>query len=401
MIYSMKNVFKYILILVLIVLGNVGHSQCDPEFHINNDATDLGSNRYRLTPNTILKNGQIWNKAFLDLSNDFEIVVKLNFGSNSGNGNNPGNDGSDGIAFVLQTDPNGTSAGSPGGGLGYSTISPSIAVEFDTHINREGNCDGTLGNTGGDCPLAFSDGNDHMAIQKNGVVSHNNQNGQVDMLWPLGNNGPHVLGNIETGTGTANDFDVKFVWTASTNTLQVFFDDLTTPVATRIYDFVNDADIFNGNSIVYWGFTAATGDYFNQQEVEIVTANVPLSISYTNSLYCLNTTYSSLQQSVSISGQINGTFTSSPAGLSINSTTGEINVSASLAGNYTISYVVDNTILPSDPNYIYCGTTTTTVQIDEDPDFAYSSYTFCENGTNPSPSSFTPSGGTFLSLIHI
>ena len=287
MIYSIKNLFKYILILLLIVLGNVGHSQCNPEFHIistpssPNHATAHSTipNRYILTPNLTLRSGRIWNKAFLDLSNDFEIVAKLNFGSNSGSGQGVANSGSDGIAFVLQTDPNGNSAGSPGGGLGYSTISPSIAVEFDTHINREGNCDGTLGNTGGDCPLAFSDGNDHMAIQKNGVVSHNNQNVQVDMLWPLGNNGPHVLGNIETG----EDFNVKFVWTASTNTLQVYFDDYltavgTTLVATLSYDFVNDADIFNGNSIVYWGFTSATGGYSNQHEVEIVTANVPLSI---------------------------------------------------------------------------------------------------------------------------
>ena len=397
----MKNVFKYILILVLIMLGNVGHSQCDPEFHIIGTTSNPNhatahptiSNRYILTPAINEKGGRIWNKAFLSLDNDFEITAKLNFGSNSGNGDGAGNHGSDGIAFVLQTDANGNSAGSVGGGIGYSGISPSVAVEFDTHLNITNSpCSGS------DCPLTFTNGDakDHMAIQKNGVGSHNSQNGQVDMLWPSGINGPHVLGNIETGS----DFDVKFVWTAATNTLQVFFDDLTAPaVATLTYDFVNDADIFNGNPIVYWGFTGATGLYNNQHEVEIVTANVPLSISYPNSLYCSSNTYSTIQQSVTgISGQQGGLFTSSPNGLSIDGTTGEINASASQAGTYTITYTVDNTIPSTDPNYIYCGATTTTLQIDEDPDFTYSKYSFCSSETNPEPNYIATSGGTFTSI---
>ena len=72
MIYSMKNLFKYILILLLIVLGNVGHSQCNPEFHIistliapNHATAHSTPNRYILTPDLTLKSGRIWNKAFL------------------------------------------------------------------------------------------------------------------------------------------------------------------------------------------------------------------------------------------------------------------------------------------------------------------------------------------------
>ena len=71
MIYSMKNVFKYILILVLIMLGNVGHSQCDPEFWVRNDATTTTvTNRYILTPAINLRGGQIWNKAFVNLDSN-------------------------------------------------------------------------------------------------------------------------------------------------------------------------------------------------------------------------------------------------------------------------------------------------------------------------------------------
>jgi len=366
----MKKLFKYVLIIqILFGLGNYNYSQCDPEFWVRNDAsTTIVTNRYILTPAVNMQGGQIWNKAFVSLDNDFEITAKLNFGDNNGDGNGSGNHGSDGIAFVLQTDPNGTSAGSVGGGMGYSGISPSVAVEFDTHLNiTNSSC------SGGDCPLTFTNGDDkdHMAIQKNGVGSHNSQNGQVDMLWPSGNNGPHVLGDIESG----NDFNVKFVWIATTNTFQVYFDDHlttvgTTLIATLTYDFVNDADIFNGNPIVYWGFTAATGGYNNQHEVEIISANVPLGISYPYDIYCSSTNYTTSEQShYGITGQQGGTFSSSPNGLSINSTTGQINASASQPGNYTITYTVDNTIPSSDPNYIYCGATTTTIQIDEDPNF--------------------------------
>lgn len=46
----------------------------------------------------------------------------------------PGNSGADGLALVLQDTP--TELGRIGGGLGYVGSFPSLAIEFDTYLNR-------------------------------------------------------------------------------------------------------------------------------------------------------------------------------------------------------------------------------------------------------------------------
>ena len=121
-----------------------------------------------------------------------------------------------------------------------------------------------------------------------------------------------------------------------------------------------------------------------------------LGISYPYDIYCSSTNYTTSEQShYGITGQQGGTFSSSPNGLSINSTTGQINASASQPGNYTITYTVDNTIPSSDPNYIYCGATTTTIQIDEDPNFTYSKSSYCQSENDFSPNFIANPGGTF------
>ncbi len=78
-----------------------------------------------------------------------------------------------------------------------------------------------------------------------------------------------------------------------------------------------------------------------------------------------------------------GTFSSSPAGLSLNANTGVIDVSASTVGNYTITYSIGPTedtitILPAD-----------------DSSFSYSSSSFRQNASNPAPIITGLVGGVF------
>jgi surface protein len=78
-----------------------------------------------------------------------------------------------------------------------------------------------------------------------------------------------------------------------------------------------------------------------------------------------------------------GTFSSSPAGLSLNSTTGVIDVSASTVGTYTVTYSIGPTedtitILPAD-----------------DASFSYSSTSFRQNASNPAPTITGLVGGVF------
>ena len=78
-----------------------------------------------------------------------------------------------------------------------------------------------------------------------------------------------------------------------------------------------------------------------------------------------------------------GTFSSSPAGLSINSSTGVIDVSASTAGTYTVTYSIGPT------------EDTITIEAADDAAFTYSASSFPQDGSNPSPTVTGLAGGTF------
>ena len=78
-----------------------------------------------------------------------------------------------------------------------------------------------------------------------------------------------------------------------------------------------------------------------------------------------------------------GTFSASPAGLSINSSTGVIDVSASTVGSYTITYSIGPTI------------DTMNIVAADDSSFSYSASSFRQNASNPAPTITGISGGTF------
>lgn len=92
-----------------------------------------------------------------------------------------------------------------------------------------------------------------------------------------------------------------------------------------------------------------------------------------------------------------GTFTAAPSGLSINSSTGEVDLVASTAGTYTITNATSGAC-PDSKN------TTITVNALADASFAYPSNTICVTDGNQTPTvaaagtfSATPSGLTFVS----
>ena len=113
-----------------------------PNFIFNGTAVVQPGNVFQLTPAINTQAGSVWNNIMIDLNQPFSFDVDVFLGCNGG--------GADGIAFVLQ--PVSTSLGSTGGGIGYQSISPSFAVEFDTWLNN-----------------GYSDPwYNHAAIQKNG-----------------------------------------------------------------------------------------------------------------------------------------------------------------------------------------------------------------------------------------
>ena len=107
------------------------------------------------------------------------------------------------------------------------------------------------------------------------------------------------------------------------------------------------------------------------------------TVAYGAPSYCQNAG-TNPAPTVSVAG---GSF-SSTTGLSLNASTGVINLAASAPGTYTVSYSTGS----SCP-----GTGTASVTISPAPSatFSYGTSTFCQNGANPVPSLTGTSGGTF------
>ena len=99
------------------------------------------------------------------------------------------------------------------------------------------------------------------------------------------------------------------------------------------------------------------------------------SYTYTSATYCQSGT----NQTPSITGVPGGVFSSSPAGLSINATTGTINLSASVLGAYNLCYATNGTC--PDTSCI----TMTITNINPSANFSYSSASYCQNGIDPFP----------------
>ena len=210
-----------------ILLSFISFYSIAQTFVTNGSAIKVTDTEFQLTTTGEYQAGTVWYKKKIDLRNDFEINAHLFLGYDDG--------GADGIAFVLQPISN-TVVGEAGGYLGYTQITPSFAVEFDTWQNPE-----------------FNDPNeDHLAFLKNGDIVHNSKNNPAD---------PYSFDvNIEDGQW----HDAKFSWKASTHTVTITF-------LSNTYSYAEDIikTIFGNSPYVYWGFTAGTGAAVNDERVRI------------------------------------------------------------------------------------------------------------------------------------
>lgn len=227
----MKRVFTtFNLIFIVQFFLSLSALNAQGLFQLNGNAISQGGDCYRLTTATGNIFGSMWYRQKTDLTKDFTVRANLNFGNKDGNG-------ADGIVFAFQNQC--TSSGSLGGSLGIGGVTPSFLVEFDVFQN----------------PSDPSD--DHVAILKNGNVDHTTSNSLVAPVCILSN-----CGNVENG----QNHEVRIEWTALDTTLRVF----VANVLRVSYSGNVVQSIFNGNPYVYWGFTASTGGFNNEQRVCIL-----------------------------------------------------------------------------------------------------------------------------------
>ncbi len=121
-----------------------------------------------------------------------------------------------------------------------------------------------------------------------------------------------------------------------------------------------------------------------------ITGNPVATFSYTATPYCTNAANPSPTYS---GGGFAGSFTSAPGGLVFlaGGAAGQVDLTASAVGTYNVT----NTIAASGGCPPATFTSSITISAVQDATFAYSSNTFCQSGTNPTPVISGTPGGTF------
>lgn len=233
MIYHLQ---KTILILLIIVYD---HSLVKAQFQLNGDASIINCKCYQLTPELNNKAGSVWNINLIDLNQSFDYNFTVNLGCKTS--------GADGMVFALQ--PLSTSIGSSGGQMGLGGVSPSLGVYIDTYQNS----------SHGDLI------NDHISINLNGDVIHTSVNNIA---------GPYDLGNVENCTSEP----LRVTWDPLTTLMNVYYNNIL--VLGYTGDIINN--VFNGNPLVYWGFTASTGGESNFHQFCIDVPDLIIDSSVVN-----------------------------------------------------------------------------------------------------------------------
>ncbi|WP_210516807.1 beta strand repeat-containing protein [Hymenobacter terricola] len=173
----------------------------------------------------------------------------------------------------------------------------------------------------------------------------------------------------------------------------------TTPVTGATYQYqLNGADIAGATSATYTATVSASGSYtvIVTSAAGCSTTSTPVAVTvnpattatfaYTGTTFCQSGT----NPTATVTGTAGGTFAST-TGLSIDPTTGAIDLAASTLGTYAVTYSVAGTCPSS-------GTATVTVTSAPVAAFSYASASYCVGGTNPTPAFATgASGGTFSS----
>ena len=149
-----------------------------------------------------------------------------------------------------------------------------------------------------------------------------------------------------------------------------------------------------GTYTVTYSFTGANG-CTNTSSTSVTTTALPTAaISYAGSPFCRTVTPAQPVTRTGTGSFTGGTYTASPAGLTINSSTGAITPSASTPGTYTVTYTVPASGgCPAVP--VTASATITALPVAA---FSYAGTPYCSDEADPSPA-FSGGGvaGTFTS----
>ncbi|MBI1782339.1 MAG: gliding motility-associated C-terminal domain-containing protein [Sphingobacteriales bacterium] len=175
---------------------------------------------------TLEVNGSAWYRKQIDLTQPFQLGMVLYFQQTIF---------TDGFVFALTDDA--TSLGGMSNTMGWGGIKKSIAVTFDLKSNTKDN------------DPAYA----HAAIQLNGNTNHQSADNIA---------GPVSIQYLFNSLSKLYEYAV-FSWQPATQTLSVTVNGSV--IISAQYDIA--AKIFNGNNLVYWGFTGSLSQYTSMSNI--------------------------------------------------------------------------------------------------------------------------------------
>ncbi len=195
------------------------------EFILSADAKQDGAQCFSLTPAETWKGGSVWYRNQIDLRQSFDMELEVHLGCKDY--------GADGIVFIFHPK---LKTGYEGEGIGFGGLVPSIGIEMDTYQNHHLN----------------DPSYDHVALMRDGRINHH-----------AGITEPIPLKSDLSDVEDCKAHKVRVQWNPQTKILNFQFDK-SSRISQRI-ELVDD--VFKGDPIVYWGFTAATGGEHNRHRV--------------------------------------------------------------------------------------------------------------------------------------
>jgi hypothetical protein len=210
-------------LMLLVLFSNLLTAQSSPQdFALGMSARILDEECIRLVPDAPYVSGSAWYKTPIDLNKPFSMELCLVLGCKD-------DDGADGMVFIFHPR---MLTGWRGEGMGFAGLRPALGIEFDTYRNYH---------------LADPE-EDHIAIMPNGRTHH-----AGSLLGPL------KIPNLED----CKKHPLSITWDPGNQLLEIYLDQERQAAYT--IDLVNS--VFGGNSVVYWGVSAATGRLSNFHDI--------------------------------------------------------------------------------------------------------------------------------------
>lgn len=183
----------------------------------------------RLVPATTGKSGSAFSSTTINAA-DFSTQFQFRITNPGGSTDDSGESGADGFVFVIQ--PVSSSIGGAGGGLGYSGVTPSVGVEFDTYDNP------------------FDPDTNHIGIDTNGNVNTIAQ-------------GSSIFISQRFDDGTLQTAWIDYDGT----TLKVFISPTNVKPGSPVLTKVIDIPTIIGTTDAFVGFTAGTGAAYGNHDI--------------------------------------------------------------------------------------------------------------------------------------